>query len=357
MLYHNAQWIEDIDTVIGVLPELRELAGKKVMITGAAGLVCSAIVDILFRYNDTHAETIGILAAGRWIEEMEQRFGNMVNRDDFCYIPYDASKSNNHFNCDADYIIHGASNAFPGIIVKEPVETMLGNFLGVKELLDYARTHKTQRVLYISSSEVYGKKDGIQPYQEDQYGYIDQLIPRNSYSVGKRAAEALCVSYTDEYHVGTVIVRPGHIYGPTASKTDNRVSSAWAYTAACGEEIIMKSEGEQIRSYCYCLDCASAILKVLIRGEECQAYNISNPDSIISIRELAEILSRAGNVELKKEIPTATEKKGFNPMSNSSLASAKLLGLGWKGCFDAETGIRHTVKILKEMIYGEEIKQ
>ena len=83
MLYDNKKWIEDIDKVIEVVPELDDLAGKSLMITGAAGLVCSAVVDIIFRYNDTHDKKIQVLAAGRWPEEMSGRFGELVNRDDF----------------------------------------------------------------------------------------------------------------------------------------------------------------------------------------------------------------------------------------------------------------------------------
>ena len=348
MLYGNPTWISDIDKVIEVVPELDRLAGKSLMITGAAGLVCSAIVDIIFRYNDTHDEKIQVLAAGRWPEEMSARFGDQVNREDFTFVVYDASKTDNVIDVHADYIIHGASNASPNMIVKEPVETMMSNFVGMKYLLDYAKEQGTKRILYISSSEVYGEKEGTEPYKEGQYGYIDLLKSRNSYSVGKRAAETLCASYADEYGMESVIVRPGHIYGPTASPYDKRVASAWSYAVAKGEDIVMKSDGSQIRSYCYCLDCASAMLKVLLCGENCHAYNISNPDSIISIKDMAEILSKSAGVELRMELPTEEERKGFNPMSNSSLESASLTGLGWHGCFDAETGFGHTVKILKE---------
>lgn len=348
MLYGNPTWISDIDKVIEVVPELERLAGKSLMITGAAGLVCSAIVDIIFRYNDTHDDKIQVLAAGRWPEEMSARFGDQVNREDFTFVVYDASKTDNVIDFHADYIIHGASNASPNMIVKEPVETMMSNFLGMKYLLDYAKEQGTKRILYISSSEVYGEKEGTEPYKEGQYGYIDLLKSRNSYSVGKRAAETLCASYADEYGMESVIVRPGHIYGPTASPYDKRVASAWSYAVAKGEDIVMKSDGSQVRSYCYCLDCASAMLKVLLCGENCHAYNISNPDSIISIKDMAEILSKSAGVELRMELPTEEERKGFNPMSNSSLESASLTGLGWHGCFDAETGFGHTVKILKE---------
>ena len=283
-LYDNPQWIADIDKTIEVIPELDKLANSSVMITGASGLICSSVVDVLFRYNDTHKDKIQILAAGRSLEKMKERFHEMVNRTDFHFVSYDAAKTDNLINLHADYIIHGASNASPDKIIREPVETMFSNFLGMKFLLEYAKENAAKRILYISSSEVYGEKNGSEPYKENQYVYIDLLQSRNSYSVGKRASETLCVAYAEEYDVESVVARPGHIYGPTASIYDNRVSSAWVYAAVNGENIVMKSDGSQIRSYCYCLDCASAILTVLIKGKKCHAYNISNPTSVITIK-------------------------------------------------------------------------
>ena len=348
-LYNSRLWLADLDKTLTVLPELDELAGKSVMITGCTGLICSAVVDVLVRWNETHEAKIRILAAGRSSKKVAERFAPYAAEEWFSFIPYDASSTGNQFEERCDYIIHGASNATPGKIMKEPVETMLDNVLGIKCLLDYARESKAKRVLFISSSEVYGKKEDTAPYRLGEYGYIDLLNSRNSYSVGKRAAETLCVSYADEYGVESVIVRPGHIYGPTATRSDNRVSSAWAYDVAQGKNIVMKSDGAQIRSYCYCLDSASAILKVLLKGENRQAYNISNPDSVINIRQMAELLAKAAGVKLQMELPTEEEKKGFNPMSNSSLDSTELLALGWRGLFDAEQGFGHTVEILKEM--------
>ncbi len=348
-LYDSLQWIKDIDTTLEATPWISKLSGKSVMITGVGGLVCSAVADILIRYNENHNEKIEIVAAARSEKRIQDRFGIYFSRSYFKFLEYDATKSDVNIIRGVDYIVHGASNSSPDMITEQPVETMLSNFVGLHGLLQYAKKNNTQRVLYISSSEVYGKEEGDKPFSENQYGFVDILKPRNSYAVGKRAAETLCASFADEYGVESVVVRPGHIYGPTATERDKHVSSQWAYGVVKGENIVMKSDGAQLRSYCYCLDAASAILTVLIKGDAGRAYNISNPDSVITIRQMAEILASTAGVELEVELPSDAEKKGFNPMSNSSLDSSNLVFLGWKGCFDAKEGLGHTVQILKEI--------
>ena len=353
-IYDSGLWASDLDEALEIVPELQRLAGKSVMITGCTGLICSAVVDLIIRWNVTHDEKITILAAARNRKRTEQRFQPYFDEDWFIYVPYDASNSENDFSFSCDYIIHGACNATPRMIVREPVETMMSNFIGMVNLMEYARKQMNTgkaapRILFVSSSEVYGRKEHNRPSKTDEYGWIDILNSRSSYSIGKCAAETLCASYYDEYGVESVIVRPGHIYGPTATEADNRVAAAWAYAAARGEDIVMKSNGSQIRSYCYCADCASAIMKVLLNGENVHAYNISNPDSIVNISEMAELLAKYAGTKIIREIPTDEERKGFNPMTNSSLDSTELLDLGWKGLFDAERGFSHTVRILREI--------
>lgn len=347
-LYYSKQWMDDLDEILGMYSELSELSGKAVLITGGTGLIGSAVVDVLLRYNETHGSPIHLYVAGRSYEKVKGRFGSFCEQPYFKYVPFDATKIDNVLDVQCDYIIHAASNAYPGIITKEPVETMIGNFLGIKSLMEFAINSKVKRVLYISSSEVYGQKENDKAFSENEYGYVDILNPRNSYSIAKRASETLCISYAKEYGVEAAIVRPGHIYGPTASENDNRVSSAWAYSAAKGNNLTMKSDGSQLRSYCYCLDCASAILKVLLQGENSKAYNIANPSVVISIMEMARILAASSGVQIIQEQPSENEKKAFNPMSNSSLNSDSLEALGWKGLFDAERGLSHTVSILRD---------
>ena len=171
-----------------------------------------------------------------------------------------------------------------------------------------------------------------------------------TYSIGKRAAETLCVSYADEYGVDSVIVRPGHIYGPTADAKDNRVSSSFMFNAANGNNLILKSDGKQVRSYCYCFDCASAIITVLFCGRCGEAYNITNKDSICSIREMAEVVAAAGNVLCIFDKPTNHELMKFNPMLNSSLDGTKIEQLGWKPIFSKNEGFEHSVQICKSLL-------
>ena len=224
----------------------------------------------------------------------------------------------------------------------------MGNIGGLCNLLDYARENGTKRLLYVSSSEVYGRKGEDKAHVEGEHGYVDILNPRNSYALGKMASETLCASYTEEFGVDTVIVRPGHIYGPTATRADNRVASMWAYQAAVGEPIVMKSAGTQKRSYCYCIDCATAILTVLLKGDSGSAYNISNPDSVITIKQLGETISECAGVTFSMDVPDEAERKAFNPMPDSSLDSTRLQELGWKGMFGIREGVEHTIMLLRE---------
>lgn len=344
----SKRWIADLDRAIEAVPAFSQLQGKQILITGATGLAGSAITELLIRYNETRQGRIGILAAGRSSERMRARFAEFFDRDYFTFLPYDATEGAFQPDVHADFIIHGGANSSPNRIVEEPVETMTANILGLLGLLQYAKRTGAERLLFISSSEVYGKKETDAPFRETDSGAVDLLNLRSSYTIGKQAAETLCASFADEYGVNVVIVRPGHIYGPTATRDDMHVSSAWAYAAANGENLVMKSDGMQLRSYVHCLDLATAILTVLLRGESGNAYNISNPASVVSIRDMAALLAKAGNTKLIREEADATEKKAFNPMKNSSLDSAKLEALGWHGIFDAESGFSETVEVIRE---------
>lgn len=337
-LLESDLYIKDLKTAIQNI-DLSKLENKTIFVTGGLGLICSAIIDALLIYGKTN-----IYVGAREFQRFQERFGGYDNVN---FIPYDALGELN-LPIRPDYIIHGAGLASPELYTSKPAETILSNFDGIHALLNYAKNNDVDRLVYISSSEVYGKKVLDMPFSEEDYGEVDIDNIRSSYAIAKRASEMLCRAYTSEYGIETIIVRPGHIYGPSAKKSDKRISSDFAYKAANGEKLEMKSTGLQKRSYCYSVDCAIQILTVMLKGENGQAYNIGH-DDMTSIRKMAEIYAQTGNVELSMVEPTETELKAFNPMQNSSLNNQKVKMLGYRDTFTVDEGLRHTVKILKEI--------
>lgn len=342
-LLESKVYLQDINKVLLNINSFDQIKNKTLFITGCNGLICSSLVDLLIIANTKLNLNIRIFLASRNVQKTKQRFNNSSCCE---YIEYDSTKPL-IFKDNADYYIHGASNASPDIIIKEPVETIISNIYGLKEILNKAGTN---RVLYISSSEVYGNIITDNPIEENQIGTLEILNPRSSYGQSKRTAETLCSSYISEYNSNVVIARPGHIYGPTASKNDIRVSSQFMYNAAEGKDLVLKSEGLQLRSYTYCLDCASALFTILTKGKTGEAYNISNKHSIISIAQMAQLYADYANVKLLFELPKKEEIKAFNPMNNSSLDSKKLETLGWQPCFTKEEGFKNSISIIKELL-------
>ncbi len=342
MIKYCKQYFDDYEKTFDVIKNIDKLRNKSILITGCTGMICSAVVDLLFTLNCRRKYGIQIFLASRNAEKVKKRFCEFEFGKDYTFLKYDATRMET-LNISVDYIIHGASNANPKLYLVEPVETMLSNIIGLNVLLQSAKEKKGSRLLYLSSSEVYGKKENNTPYLETEYGYVDILNSRSCYPSSKRAAESLCVAYGMEFGVDVVIARPGHIYGPTITPHDDRASAQFTRSAKAGSNIVMKSDGAQLRSYCYTVDCASALIAILLNGINYNAYNISNSSSIVTIRELAKALATVSGIDLVVESASDIEKKGYNMMSNSSLNSKKIESLGWHAIFSLLEGVKRTL--------------
>lgn len=305
--------------------EIEKLRGKTILVTGATGLIGSAFVDMLLHVRDFE---VTVYAAGRNEERAKHRFAEYEDDGRFHFLKYDVTDPLDSDVC-FDYIIHAASNASPNFFANNPVEVMLANINGVKNLLDYGRAHDMQRFLYVSSGEVYGEGDG-RVFTEDYYGYVDINSPRSCYPSSKRAAETLCAAYGKEYGVDCVIARPSHTYGPHFTESDNRVYAQFIRNIQRGEDIVMKSTGSQFRSWCHVDDCVSAILCILLNGKAGEAYNIADNKSNISIRQLAEMIAEIGGKKVIMQLPDDAEKAGYNVVTKSVFSTAKLEALGWR---------------------------
>ena len=328
------------------LIDFGKLKNKSLIVTGANGLIGSYIIYLLVFLNRNYNANIQIYALSRNKTRLCQKFENVLN--DINIIEQDL---NNSFKLEIkpDYIIHAASNAHPRAYSTDPVGTMKTNLLGTINLLE-SIIDTSCKFLYISTGEIYGNNVD-HAFTENDLGIVDTKEVRACYPESKRAAETLCMAYSEQYNININIARLCYVYGPTITDSNSRADAQFLRNAIDGENIIMKSEGKQKRTYCYVADAASAILYILLNGINKEVYNIANPNSIVSVREYAQTLCNVSGVNLKFELPDDIEKRGFSKPADSILDSTKLQNIGWKPMYDINTGLKNTYEIKKELEY------
>lgn len=302
-----------------------KLRDCNILVTGATGLIGSTIVQILLK----RAEFDGfhVYAAGRNEDRANKLFEDYLSSPYYHFLKFDVRKTP-EFDIDFHFIISAASSANPVLYSIDPVGVMLDNIYGVDNLLNYGIKHCIKRFLYVSSGDVYGEcKESL--ISEECSGYSDPLNLRSCYVSAKRASETLCISYSTQYNVDTIIVRPCHTYGPNFTESDSRAYAQFLRNILNNENIVMKSSGEQMRSWCYSVDCALGIIFALFKGDNRSAYNIADDNSIFSIKEFATVMANLGGVDIVFQQASEIEKKGFNLVKTSIFDTSKLRNLGW----------------------------
>lgn len=341
-LINNTLYVSDIDLCVNSVVSLDQLRDKSVLVTGATGLIGSFIVDVLYRANLVRKLNIKIYALGRSYKRLVERFCYASNDDSVTFVEQDVTCEMNLGGIKVDYCIHAASNAYPAVMYSDPVGTILANIQGTYHLLEYLRKNGGKRFLMVSTGEVYGKCDSaVERFSEDVNGMVDVLKARSCYPLSKRMAENLCVSYFEQHNLETIIVRPCHTYGPNTTNDDNRANVQFVRDAIEQRDIVMKSQGLQLRSYAYISDVCSGLLTVLLNGKTGEAYNLCNNDSTVSISEFAEIVADKCGVKLVYELNDTQP----SPFDRAVLNSSKLEKLGWNAKFDIYEGIEHTLEI------------
>ena len=307
-------------------------------------MIGSSFTDLLLDLNRTFGTEINIWVLGRGRNALQKRFSPDVSlhviEGDVIGIAL--------ADLNVDYIIHAASPAHPLAYSRTPVDVMKANLLGTINMLELAR-RSGARVLFISSGEIYGvSNDPDSCFKESEYGYIEISNPRSCYPESKRAAETLCASYHAQFSVDTVAARLCHVYGAAITDNNSRADAQFLRNAVKHEDIVMKSPGSQVRSFCYVRDAVTGLLYVLLRGCSGEAYNVANRKSIATIHRYAEILAAVSGVKIRNEFPSEDELKGYTKVSRAVLDASKLEGLGWIPQYDLESGLRETYTCLLE---------
>lgn len=345
MSLYNEYYRADLKEAIQNTYNFQELKGKNILIAGATGLIGSFIIDMLLYGNKYYDMNINIFAMGRSLSRLKDRFNNDDTNPFLYFIEHDI----NHeiiIDKSIDYIIHAAGNAHPAAFSQDPIGTVTGSVLGTQHLLEYAKAHMGGRFLFVSSGEVYGQGQEEQVFKEDFVGGVNPMKVRSCYPLGKQVAENLCIAYHERYKLEIIIVRPCHIYGPNITDLDNRATAEFIREGISRQNIKMKSEGRQVRSYCYIADCASAILTILLKGKTGEVYNIAHAEAKCSIKEFAMEVARVVNKTIIYDEMNVKEKMEQTPITRAVLDTTKLQSLGWSGKFNIKQGIKHTIKIL-----------
>lgn len=314
---NNSIFEEDIKNIINDF-DMSVFDGKTILVTGATGLIGKLCVKSLLNsgYNTQ------VIALVRDEEKAKNIFGESKR---LTYLVQDINQRINTTRR-VDYIIHAASTTSSKDFVEKPVETIYTAINGSRNVLEFAKNKRLEGMVYLSSLEIYGvnEKENI---KEEDYGYIDILNPRSSYSESKKIVETMCISYGTEYGVPVKIARLAQTFGAGVSISDNRVFAQFAKAIINKENIILHTKGETKRNYCYTTDAVRGIFTILTKGENNNAYNVANENSYYSISEMAHLLE---NEYTKVEYKIDEVNRGYNPTVKIALNTQKLNALGWE---------------------------
>lgn len=305
-----------------------ELNGKNIFITGATGLIGFTLIRVLLEANQKYGLNLTVYALVRDLQRAQDRFAEYKNNKALVFC---AGSVENTISLEVniDYIVHGASQTISKEMVSHAVETIQTAIIGTKNMLEIAKNKNVESFIYLSSMEMYGYPERGHKVTEDESGALSPLELRNSYPISKQMCEAMCCAYASEYNVPAKIARLTQTIGSDVNYNDTRIFAYFAKCVKDGKNIVLKTKGESERSYLYTTDAATAILTILLRGKNGQAYNCADENTYCSIAEMAEKVAADGGIKVQYDIQDEA-KNGFPKTLYMYLDTTQLKSLGWR---------------------------
>jgi len=305
-----------------------------ILITGATGFIGGLIAEELLSLNSLNDAGIKLILPVRNLKKAREKYSS----DDEKYNTVTLVETSledlrpDVLDMPIDYIIHCASTTTSSVMLSNPVEVADGIVLGTKNILELARRKKIKSMVYLSSMEAYGViSSDCGLITENMLGDVDIFSARSCYPLGKRMAEHYCYIYYKEYGVPVKIARLAQVFGYGVSKDDSRVFAQFARAVINNQDIVLHTKGLSMGNYCESKDAIRAIFTILEKGENGEAYNVTNEENTMRICDMANLVAdeiAGGRIKVIYDIPDSNNF-GYARDTQLRMSSEKLRKLGW----------------------------
>lgn len=279
------------------------------VVTGGAGFIGSHICERLL--DEDHE----VVCVDNLITGAESNISPLYSNGNFAFINHDVITGMPKINGEIAGVFHLASPASPNgksprSYIALPIETLMVNSLGTRNVLEFAKAKKAT-VLYASSSEVYGDP-AVSPQKEDYFGNVNPNGIRSVYDEGKRFGEAICAAYARTYNLDVRVIRIFNTYGGRMQKDDGRVVSNFICQALRNEKITIYGDGTQTRSFCYIDDLVDGLISA-IKSKEAKGkvINLGNPEEykIIELAQKIKKITDSGSEIIHEDLPEGDPRR------------------------------------------------
>lgn len=343
---------EDIESVLSEQLPWNELSGKTICVTGANGMLAAYVVETLLALSSRLDRGVQVVALVRNVNKCSARFARWLDCSNLIVKKWDFEDADIGVP-DCNIMIHAASVPRPDS--QKPVDVIGPNVVGTWNLLWYC--HKYCKVfeqfLFFSSCGVYGD-DFLEDYpvREDMAFALNQMLPSSCYAEAKKMGENLCVCFMRQYGIAVKILRYAHTYGPGMDlENDPRSFVSFVRSMISGEDIVLFSNGDMSRCFCYISDATNAFFRVLFYGNKGEAYNIANEEERLTILELAILIARLfgrpSACVKKSNKNSSVDAGGYAPQRYTIRPDiTKLKKLGFEPHVSTEEGFKRSIRFL-----------
>jgi UDP-glucuronate decarboxylase len=329
---------------------LEPMAGTTLLVTGAAGFLCSFVLDAIVALNEHFQHPCHVIALDNFRTALPERVEHLRANPNVTFVSHDVTVPYEP-PVPVRWILHGASIASPTFYRRFPLETIDANVVGTRLMLELAGRQNVAGFLQLSSSEIYGDPEAAAvPTTEEYLGRVSCTGPRACYDESKRLGETLCLIYHRRDETPVKIVRPFNVYGPGQRLDDARIIPDLVSAALEERPIVLFSDGSATRAFCYLGDFMRGMLSVLVAGAPGEAYNVGN-DQEMSIAAAAETMAQvAGSDRVRVEYRRSNDVDYLtdNPQRRCPSLAKVTAATGYRPEIGLHEGLARTLRSYQE---------